>query len=254
MIKSIKKRDTIYWRTKLIIKILAAIMAVLFSWLQFDMSFQPIMTDEVSNLIFKTSLALYYFSWIFGTTGDMSDEEYSLKVLPHGNKLSGSAIGVILSLALIFALLCLANTYKLFILALSLLLIFNVFSWLYIVKFIKPTFFENKDLVNSNADIEYQNVLEAYLTGRWQWYRFGVAAVYLLILNILVFSGWINQLANVLKMNPQFLMSLTIMIYIVGFEAWVWIKRLERIFVFHALNRLTEKYSLRKKIRNEEQA
>jgi hypothetical protein len=245
MEKKIKRTNTIYKKVKLFINISAAILALFFTWLQFDISlFKPFFTDEWANILFKLSLVLYYFSWIFGTTADLKDEDYTLNIYPNKNEISKISFGILLFLVLLFALLCFINTASLFAIVLSGFLIFNVISWRYLVHFAKPTFKENENIIKNKFDYEYQKVLENYLMGRWQWYRFIYAVFFIIVINILIFSDLHLFVAAKLHCSSQFIISICFLFYVVTFELWVWFKRIERILTFRIYDKLDDIYML----------
>ena len=243
-----QRTNTIYKKTKLVINISATILALFFTWLQFDISFfKPLMTNELANFIFKIALLIYYFSWIFGTIADLKDEDYTFSIYPNQNKLTTKPVLIIITLAFLFAFLCYSNTSKIFVIALSSLFIFNVLSWLYIVNFAKPTFDDNKKKCIDKFEFEYHKVLENYLMGKWQWYRFIYAAFILILLNILIFSDLHLLIAYKLNCSPQFIISISLLFYVITFEIWVWVKRIERIVSFRIFDKLDNTYILKLK-------
>ena len=245
MDKRVKRTKTIYEKVKLFISISAAILALFFTWLQFDLSlFKPFFTDESASLLFKLSLVLYYFSWIFGANADLRDEDYTLNVYPNNNKIPKNAFGVLAFLVLIFALLCLVNTERQFIILLTGFLIFNILSWLYLVRFAKKTLDTNREQSRDKFDFEYHKVLENYLMGRWQWYRFIYAIMLIAFLNYIIFSDLHLVIANKLNFSSQFVVSIGFLFYVLTFEIWVWIKRIERIMSFRVYDKLDDIYEL----------
>jgi hypothetical protein len=238
----------IYGRVKTIITISASILSIFFAWLQFDeISLQPIMSSEISNLLFKVALSLYYFSWIFGTIGDMESEEETFRLHPKVNELSIGAIGVIAVIVILFATLCFTSTFESFIIALSLLLAFNIFSWRYLIWFLKPIFKKNKQAYILPIEFEYHYVLEEYILGKWQIYRFIYGGILICVLNLLIFTDLLNNTSRLLKSNSQFIVSIALLFYVITFEAWVWIKRIIRIYTFHVLEELDRKYQINRK-------
>lgn len=242
-----KRIVTLYSKTEKIIKFSAGLLALFFGYLEFKGTKVPFMTDDWADFILKFSLATVYSCWIFGTIADLRAENYTLQVYPNGNKHSLKSLAVIATIVIIFSILCWANTFELFTIALSALFVFNVFSWRFIVKFAQPTFDENRKLIINNFDYEYQRVLEEYLFGNWQWYRFALGAFLIILLNIMIFTDLHKTIASILGCSTQVLVSLSLFSYVIILEVWVWAKRIERILSFKILDSFDDKYTIKRK-------
>src|SRR5437588_856213 len=163
-------------KTKTLIHTIAVALAFIFTWLEFhDLSLIPLFTDTFSNIFFKIILAFFYLSWVIGASKDIEDEEYVLLVAPNKGKLAISGIMTILTLGALFTCLCIFNTYKSFVIALSGFFIFNVISWLYLKLFLKKAINESINKYKMNDDLYGLlkiKAIEDFLWGEWQINRF----------------------------------------------------------------------------------
>jgi len=246
-LRQTKRIETLYSKTEKIIKLFAGILALFFGYLEFRGTKVPFMTDDWAEFILKISLAVLYSCWIFGCIADLRAENYTFEVYPNKNKLTVKSLAVIIILAILFGILCWANTFELFTIALSALFLFNVFSWRFIVKFAQPTFDENRIIAINNFGYEYQKILENYLLGSWQWYRFAFGAFLIILLNFLIFTKLHIIVASILGCSTQVLISLSLFSYVIILETWVWAKRIERILSFKILDSIDDRYIIKRK-------
>jgi hypothetical protein len=240
----LKKSKKIYKRVKQFISLAALVLSMFFAWLQFDnVSFKPLMNDVISEIFFKLAISIYYFSWVFGTIGDMKSEKQTFKLHPQLSSLSLGAGSIMLMIVVLFTLLCFFNTYKLFIVALTVFLIFNFVSWKYFLKyFINPAISESRKLVKSPIEMEYVNTFNEYISGKWQLYRFGYAGIFIILFNVTVFTELINKLSTHFGVSSQFIFSSSLLFYIITFEAWIWVRRIIRIYTFRALENINKEF------------
>jgi len=242
------RKKRIYKVVYYLINTIAVLLVSLFTWLQFDTSTISLLNTQVgANILFRVTLAIYYLSWVAGSTYDLKDEEYSLKVIPNDDKITPAAVGIIILLAILFGVLCWVDSISKFIISLDIFLIFNVISWRYLVTFLNPTFKQGDELLKGNFNIEYQIILQDYLAGNWQKIRFFYGFFVLMIINIINFTDLKSIISEMLNMEPDSLITIGFFFYVITFSVWIWIKGWNRRLSFKIFDELDEKYNLTEK-------
>ena len=66
----------------------------------------------------------------------------------------------------------------------------------------------------------------------------------IILLNFLIFSNMHLALSAKLNVSSQLIFSIGIFFYIITFEIWVWIKRIERIVSFRIFDKMDELYNI----------
>lgn len=240
-----EKKKSIFKKTQNLVTYSSILLILFFSWLQLDKSFLiPFIVDTLSNNFIKTSLILYFTSWVFGLKYDLKDEDYAMVVAPSNDKHKPLHFILIIILILIFTFLCLAKNHESFIIILNIFTLYNFLTWRILINIFNPAFEEEKSVLSGKFAYENHKVIVKYLKGNWQWYRYGFSLFILILLTILIFSNLKNILASSLNINPSVFVSICIFVYILVFEFWIWIKRLERYYTFKVFNQLKESYKL----------
>jgi hypothetical protein len=81
-------------------------------------------------------------------------------------------------------------------------------------------------------DMERVRVVELYVDGRWQWWRFAVGGALVLGLDALVFFA---------DLPPAYAQG-AIFFFVMFVEAWIWIMRARTKLALSVLNDLSERY------------
>ncbi|MCX6230366.1 MAG: hypothetical protein NTZ33_02370 [Bacteroidetes bacterium] len=226
--------------TKTFIRITGVILTFNFVWLEFhELPLIPLFTNTFSSVFFKIILALFFASWIAGTSKDLEDEESALLVAPNKGKLTMLAIGTIVILGVLFAWLCKANTYSEFAIALSVFYIFNIISWYYLKLFVKESINESikkYEEVNDIYGLKKIKTIEDFLLGKWQVKRFAYGFIFLVILNILAFTNYSQNISTLIDIpSTQFIIVLSFFMYLGEMEIWIWLKRIKRDITFELI-------------------
>jgi hypothetical protein len=209
----------------------------LFTYLSFkDVPFGEIIESLSSasgaTIIWKCTLALYFLLWVLGTKNDSEDQEIVYRQVPGRGRLSYASIGVIAGIFVLAAILLWSPSFEFFVFALSLFLIFNVFSWQYLIRsIVAPSIRASRQSSEDVGDYigrEQLRVVERYLCGRWQWYRF-------LLGGVVVSSFWaliyLKHSSLVIPGVPSFvswelLQALAMIVFVMAMEPWIWSERL----------------------------
>lgn len=245
----VAEMSKIFKKTKTLIRVIAIILVSVFTWLEFhdlitSKEVIPMFTDKFSDILFKVILALYYISWVAGTSVDMKDEEYTLLIAPNKGQLTITATTTILVLGFLFAWLCGTNTPQSFALALSTFFIFNVIGWFYLKFFIKEAIDKSIDKYIRTKDplgLYKIKIIQHFLWGRWQTYRFITGFFLLVVINIFAFSDLSLKIKEaVMSPSSQFFIVLIFFLYVFIFEIWIWYVRVERNFTFKIIKKIKE--------------
>jgi len=248
-----KEQLIIFKRTRLFITFFASALGLYFGFLQLSgIEIDPFKNDEFADILMKINLLIYYLGWLNGTLMDLKDEEAIFILPPNKGKFTASAIGTLIILAILFFLLCSFRSNYVFVLILDGFLIANVISWKYLINFISNSVKENKEFY-SNENKNYKSIylnlmIDVYLKGNWQWWRFGIGAFILIIINVLVFT----QLAQIISIrfnmhSAELVKAIGFLIFITVTEGWIWIMRLKRRTQIELIDTLDENYYISKR-------
>lgn len=239
--------SNIFKRTKLLIKYFGGALVLIFTFLELSSLIDPkelipMFTEKFSNIFFKVVIALYYLSWVAGTSKDVDDEEFTFLIAPNKGKLTNTAIGTMITLTVLFGCLCWANTYKLFAIALTVFYIFNIISWHIIKSFIKESLeksIEKYEEGNDHLGAFKIKRIQYFLWGNWQTYRFIIGAILLLVVDVLAFTDISQTIKQLLKLpSAEFVIALSFFIYVGVLEIWIWCLRIERSISFNVVKKI----------------
>ena len=148
-----------------------------------------------------------------------------------------------------FGLLCWVRHFPDFVVALSFYWAVNIVAWRYFLRaFIRPAIAASLAKFSAPSEAlraERVRLLENFLCGTWQWQRFGVGALGILILGFLAFTDLpiaIARWATIL--SPATVQALAITIFVAGTEMWIWARRLSRRVGIRLLEDAHERFSV----------
>lgn len=248
-----KKQLAIFKKTRLIITIIAGILGLYYGFLQLSgVEVGPFINDEFANVLMKIALFIYYLAWLNGLLMDLKDEEAIFILPPNKGKFTASAVVMILCIAIFFFLLCLFKSKQIFALFLDVFMIINILSWRFLINFISDSVKDNKEFYNSENKhfkfIYLRLMVDDYLKGSWQWWRFGVGVVILIGLNILVFTDLAQVISTDLKLTSvELVKAIVFILFILVSEGWIWYMRLQRRISIELIDSLDEEYYLAKR-------
>ncbi len=246
-----KKKTKLSKNLKTTIKIYAAILILVFSFLKLKgFPLISISSQFTPEMILHISLALYFFSWAYGPTWfDIYFQELAYTQLQI-KKIPISGYFIITLLAIVFGILCYINSYKYFIGALFIFWTIDLLGYLYLKKIIQPTeikSIENSKKLNEIYQEEIINIVSQHITGKWKTKRYIVGYLLLLVLIIILnFKFFIIQNLPLIT-DPDLLVSYSILIFIILIEGWTWFSRIKTYICINYLEKLKNKYSITKK-------
>ena len=190
---------------------------------------------DISTVLWKVALTLYFFSWVFGADSDTEMQADVYLAAPHEGRLTKQDIGVMLGIAGGFLVLCLvSDNYRWFALALTAFWTINLIGWRYMAGVLKTPIHQSYvkyGRAKEYVEMEKLRAVERYLTGRWQWWRFVAGAILAVAMDALSF----------LDLRPGFAQG-SIFFFVVFVESWMWIMRAKTKVSLRALDDLTERY------------
>ncbi len=245
---------------RLLIKIIASVLALLFTWLQFrDVSLPTFLEAAKPELIQKIALVIYYFCWLFGSTADTDAQESVYVDVPKGWRVGiKQFLLVVVFFAVTAAMLWVSGDEKKFAFLLTVFILYNVFGWWYLNHILKSIMGKSETLLKTDrsfVDLEKLKIVRHYLTGRWQWKRFGAMCLMILVLDIICFAplarGYLTSLITAtidgLKYETMYrlLPDLYLLFFVLVAESWIWIMRVRVATSLTILDDLKLKYDLR---------
>jgi hypothetical protein len=210
----------------------AGVMVVLYGWLELkSVPIGEIIGNLSGDLLTKIALSLYYLSWVAGLINDVDEQEEAYCKAPNQGRFPWKG-GVLATLAIacVFALLCIVPSAKWFSIVLVLFLAINIAGYIYILVLIKHAITNSRkeyaDRKDYNSLVKLK-VVETYMTGRWQWYRFGYAIIAIGIIMAMSFSH-LPQVLNSLypDISPGTYVALSVLLYVITVEGWIWAMRI----------------------------
>lgn len=234
------------------------------------------MVDRISDLtkpdfvLWKITLVLYFSSWILGPKFDKTNEEDVYVSAPRGGRLPMGHVCAVLSVAILFALMAMAETLNdrdnlvpramvlvglnpasigrryqeygpvSFLAFLNVLWVINVPLWLMFVRgHIVPMSRRSQRILKADDDrlgLQKVRVMDDYIMGRWQAWRFATGAIYLIVVDAAVYL----QLHRPIKLYEY----IAICGFVVVFESWVWLERLKARVALRLLEAMSIAYTL----------
>jgi hypothetical protein len=223
-----------YMRT--LISVGALSLPLAFVWLKLQgVNFAPIAQNITADVIFKFTLAIYYFCWVWGLSFDTANDEVLFVKSP--DRLHVYIGGTLIALLItgMFAVLCYVDTWRKFSIFLAIYLAINIISWLYLIKFALNSTFqasqESYRQMKKYIKLEQLNlVFNTYLCGKWQWARFLTGGLIVALMNWLSFryrNGASVIQIGTYSLEVELLIALTILLFVTIMELWIWYMRLK---------------------------
>jgi hypothetical protein len=230
--------------SKTIIRLLAGIVAVLFGWLKFrGLPIDSIINEISTELILKLAIIIYYFSWLFGTTLDASDQGIVFHKAIDKGKIP--ALGVFLAIIITGFLIALCFMFDTPIFSFLFLLFWfcNYIMWsLFISNIMHPYFTSNKTFYKDQGDylnLKRFEIVESFLYGSWNKKRFFIGFLLLIPATIISSTKWLDFIFTNSD-KKHFYVSILIMVFVLTVELWVWFYRLKRKFSLTTLTEVIE--------------
>jgi hypothetical protein len=252
--------DLLAARVQLTIKVVGSLLAGIFTWVQLkDFPFIPLLESAPPDRLLRFIAAIYYFSWVFGSSFDVRLQQAVYVSDPSKGRLTWKAIVAVLVLLVAGTLLLWAsNSPKRFVVMLNMLVMADLVTWQFLfIARTAPIIRASKELYtkqNEFVDLERLNIVENYMMGKWHWYRFAVLGAILLVVDLIslidpirvLVSNLVESAAPALKQGlaASLLPVLAIMLFVIVGEGWKWILRLKIRTALDVISALKVKYKL----------
>ena len=219
-------------RARLVIRLTAFIMVLAFGWLQLGREdVGRALSGSSPEVLLRVSLALYYLAWVAGTTNDTNEQEQAYTTAPSRRAVTTNTIAAALSLGGAFGALCLVDSARAFAVVLAGFLVLNVAWWQILSRrLVRGVIASSAKRLEAENDFIGLIMLEnmtRYIAGEWQWWRFAAGSVMVAAILAVAFFGIPAPLLRYPLLNDQDrALGVMVLIYVVGFEAWIWVERL----------------------------
>jgi hypothetical protein len=237
--------------TRLLLNGSAAALVLVFGWLKLrGVDFTPIAKSLPVDIVFKSTLALYYACWVAGLQSDINDQELLYIKAPNEGRIPFGGFATAFIVTTLFGILCYTDSYSKFAVVLAAFFSINVISWFYLVKLVLPPAVEASKAYyydkNNYAALEQVRLLyDQYLRGAWQWARFFVGAIIVLMIIWMSFYGIPSVIASRVEgVSTESLIALTILLFVLVMESWNWIMRLRLKSGLRLMEKLASIYDL----------
>lgn len=229
---------------------MGAILVLLFGFLELKgIELTPIFSNITAELVLKLSLFLFYILWFFGPIIDLNNQELILNDAPNNGKLTKEALLLILLIGITFGVLCWVNSFQKFTIVLSCFWLINFGSWFYLVKRIlknpiqssRSHYLETNDFEN----YEQLELVEHFISGKWQVLRFSVGVFLLIVLNLLSYTRLSDYIAVSLNLiSKDIILAYSALFFVLFTEIWMWYKRIDLIIAMKTVRTVSNKYTI----------
>ena len=242
------------------IAIVSGSILLLFAWIQIkDVQVGETLQKMSPELLIKTSLIIYYAGWVGGTNFDTNYQQRAYLVDPkRGHVTMEAFILVTIFGGAALALLWVRSDEKLFAILLGVFTISNIMGWRYIVRRVRPIIVASRSKFIELGDyfgLEQLNIVDTYMTGRWQRHKFIAILVMVVLTCIVTFSDDVRFLLGKLvnssvpdisvETMAKLLPGLCLLIFVLAAEGWIWAKRLGVWSACLVIAKLEERYDLK---------
>jgi len=241
------------------IGLLGGLLAAIFAWVQLREIPLPLLENADPLYVRRIILAIYYACWVGGTTVDANIQKEVYRRDPQlGNVPREATLAVVGLFAVAALLLWASSSDERTSLALGPFLVVNVIGWRVLVHRVSPIIaataaaYEQK---NRYYRLEQLNVIKAYISGWWQWARFALMALIVVVTNLACFNDAAraflsHALGNLMPtMREDAIANLLpvagLLLFVVVAETWIWILRARNAIALRTIAALATKYTLR---------
>src|SRR5262249_33645073 len=246
--------------TRTVIKWVAFGLGALFTYLQVkDIRADVILTPVASDLLWRSSLVLYYWCWVFGTYFDTNIQELAYVTFPGKGRWPAQAFGAVFLMVLVAgALLASEGNIMYFSLALAAFIIVDHALWFYVKYVLKESAHQSRIEYKKDHryyDLETINAVDHQVQGDWKYRRLAAGAVIVLIINLFAFNqlfrAFVVQLVRTVApwlSSPEatnLAYTTLVLLYVIVMEVWHWFMRFSTAMQLKVLNTLSQTYELK---------
>lgn len=251
----------LFQTARLTAKILGFVVAGIFTVFQFkDLPLSPFTDSGTPQLLIRIALILYFWSWVIATPFNLHLQSTVFTQDPHHGRVPVGYYFLLPMLLAVGALLAVTSRNERYLaLAFSFLLIIDLPIWWQwvvwsrrVIEASKVTYLHQS--APHYSGVERLNLIENYISGRWQWGRYVAMVLMLIGINIFCFDSKIrldfaSTLASRLpgaspEMLERLLPALSFFLYVVVAELWIWAVRIKTMISLRLIKRLASTYKL----------
>jgi hypothetical protein len=257
---SIRDIDKLAKTSRRFISVIGGGLALVFGWLTFrDLPIAAAIASTQPEYVRQFVLVAYYFSWVFGTSFDVSTQQAVYIRDPQRGRMPGGAFLVVLILFAVAAILLWANendTY--FAGTLTGFVVVNVVSFWILLRRVRPIISASHKAYEERGDffgLELLRIVTDYIAGKWQWLRFVAMGLLILAADIVCFNEHARQLLGVGVQNlipslpaeaiAPLLTDMLLFLFVLVAEGWIWTLRVRTKTSMIVIENLNERYVLR---------
>jgi hypothetical protein len=240
---------------------ITGIIGLFFTWVQLkDVPFVELAQKTPPQALTTTALIIYYACWIGGTNFDVGIQQRAYVADPKRGNITANTIGVTVVFLCVTALLLWVSMEKdirLFALVLGLFVVANIFGWRHIVSRVRPAINTSRGTFRERRNffrLEQLNLVDRYMTGKWQMQRFWSMLAMVLVINLFCSVEGartaIATAANSLGIDlpvptlANLVPGLSILAFVLIAETWIWAKRINVRTALTVLDGLRTEYKL----------
>jgi hypothetical protein len=240
---------------RLFIRIATGSIVVLFAWIQIrDASVADVVQKVSPELLYKTSLIIYFAGWVGGAGFDTSVQQRVYVTDPHGGHIKLESVALFAFFLVAAVALIVARTDdRYFATLLAIFTLANVLGWRHIVQRVRPMIVASREGLRRNLfRIEQLYLVDEYMTGRWQLHRFALMFLLITVMCIVAFFPPVRGIVGDLVASyapvdttVQLLPGSLFLLYVLIAEGWIWVRRIDLHIALRVIDQLNKKYKLR---------
>lgn len=245
------------------IKLLSGALAAIFVWIQFsNFPLVDIVSSSITPiLLWHGGLALYFTSWVAGSSFDVDVQEQVYASFPRRGSVPAHGFVMILLIAVGGTILFWTERHiQRFAIAISIFFVIDQLSWRYLIWLLNtnlkvvPTSEKTYKDAGRYFALEALKVVSYQIQGKWRWWRIAASVPFVILIDVFAFSNTVQSyLTNVtLSLIPHMyaddaksvISGTLVFSIIVVTEMWQWVMRMKTLVSLDFIDEMSGKYSL----------
>ena len=222
---------------EIVVKVTACLLGVAFAVGKLRQTDLSLVDHTWSEFFLNAAAAFYYFTWISGSLSDLHVQRDVTQRLSRSRwELRATLLVFVICLGAFFVLLGRIHTVRAFLVVVLGILVWDVAAWLlYVRRTLEPQFCDSRRLALEKNDIVAAldvELVRGYMTGGWRVWRWGCGIGAAILIAIVDAAGSAYALPSTVAFAHVFsgesLVAFSVLLYLVGLEAWIWLFRIRR--------------------------
>jgi len=245
--------------TRQVIRYVAIGLGALFTFLQIKgLKPEDFITPVASDVLWRATLVIYYWCWIFGMHFDTNVQEEAYVSFPGKGRWPAQAFGALILFVGVAAVLLWTQGRRLyFAAALTAFFVVDHGMWFYLQRFLKRSIWQSRTTYNEQRrffNLEILNTVDRQVMGPWKSHPMYAGAAIVVAIDLFAFVAPFREFLTDLASKPLFwlsseeitnlLFTSLVLLFVVLMELWHWIKRLQTKLRTQALEDLKQDYLL----------